>query len=221
VGMLALEKPIIVGHSHGGAVAMTFAAHRRDGLHALVLLAPAHPYSDESDLLIRFYLSVAGRLLAHMIPWFPKWIQIMALRRMEGPESHGTRERLRPYRENLRTPGTVRHLLRLLRTWHLDMSDLRRALRRPLDTPILILWGDFDRVVPHSTAAKLRAHLPQSELITLQGIGHLAAEESPRLVAGCVHAWVKREVAAQFSPNSVATHSLMTPPITPSFDSGE
>ena len=218
---LNLHKPIAIGHSHGGAVAMSLAAHRRDGLRSLVLLAPAHPYFDEGDPLIRFYLSLPGRLFAYAMPWLPGWMQMVGLRRMAGPESRDTLERLRPYRENLRTPGTVFHLLRLLRTWHRDMSGLRRALRRSLSTPSLILWGDCDRAVPLHSAAKLRAHLLHSELITLRGIGHRAAEESPRLVAEFVHAWMERDGSARYSPNSVATHSRIAPLITPSFDSGD
>ena len=218
---LNLHQPIAIGHSHGGAVAMSLAAHRRDGLRSLVLLAPAHPYFDEGDPLIRFYLSMPGRLFAYAMPWFPEWMQMVGLRRMAGPENRDTLEHLRPYRENLRTPGTVFHLLRLLRTWHKDMSGLRRALRRHLSTPSLILWGDCDRAVPLHSAAKLRAHLVQSELITLPGIGHRPAEETPKLVAEFVHAWMERDGSARYSPNSVATHSRIAPLITPSFDSGD
>lgn len=218
---LNLEKPIVLGHSHGGAVAMSLAAHRRDGLRSLVLLAPAHPYFDEGDPLIRFYLSLPGRLFAYAMPWFPEWMQMVGLRRMAGPQSRDTVERLRPYRDNLQTPGTVLHLLRLLRTWHKDMSGLRRALRRHLSTPSLILWGDCDRAVPLHSAAKLRAHLLHSELITLPGIGHRAAEESPQLVAESIHMWIERDGFDRYSPNSSATHARIAPLITPSFDSGD
>ena len=221
---LNLERPILIGHSHGGAVAMSLAAHRRDGLRSLVLLAPAHPYLDEVNPLIRFYLSPPGRLFAYTIPWFPEWLQMIGLRSMAGPQSRDTPEALRPYRESLRTPGTVDHLLRLLRTWHKDMSGLRRALRRPLSTPSLIVWGDCDRAVPLHTAAKLRAHLLHSELMTLPGVGHRPAEESPTRVAELIHGWLGQDAAAasiRYSPNSSASHSRIAKLITPSLDSGD
>ena len=227
---LDLHQPIIAGHSHGGAVAMSLARHRlsihrregRDPLASLILLAPAHPWFDEGDPLIRFYLSLPGRAFAYTMPWFPEWLQMFGLRRMAGPQSWDTPERLKPYRDNLRTPGTMSHLLRLLRTWHKDMSGLRKALRRPLATPTLILWGDCDRAVPIQSAAKLRAHLLNSELITLPGIGHRPAEESPKLVAQFIQYWLQKETTAPiYSPNSSATHSRTTPLITPSFDSGD
>lgn len=219
-----LQEPIVVGHSHGGAVAMSLAAHRRDGLRSLVLLSPAHPYFDEGDPLIRFYLSLPGRVFAYALPWFPEWLQMMGLRRMAGPRGGDTLERLKPYRDNLQTPGTVYHLLRLLRTWHKDMSGLRRALRRPLSTPSLIVWGDCDRAVPLSSAIELRARLLRSELITLPGVGHRPAEENPRLVAELVHGWVDRgasTASVRYSPNSAATHSRIAALITPSLETGD
>jgi pimeloyl-ACP methyl ester carboxylesterase len=221
---LDLHKPVVLGHSHGGAVAMSLAAHRRDGLRSLVLLAPAHPWFDESDPLIRFYLSLPGRAFAYTMPWFPQWIQMLGLRRMAGPQSWDTPERLKPYRDNIRTPGTMSHLLRLLRTWHKDMSGLRRALRRPLATPTLIVWGDCDRAVPLHSASKLRSHLLHSELITLPGVGHRPAEENPALVAEFLHGWLDRNAAAssiRYSPNSSATHARSASLITPSFESGD
>lgn len=224
VSALHLHEPIVVGHSHGGAVAMSLAAHCRDGLSSLVLLSPAHPYFDEGDPLIRFYLSLPGRLFAYALPWFPEWLQMMGLRRMAGPKSGDTLERLKPYRDNLQTPGTVYHLLRLLRTWHKDMFGLRRALRRPLSTPTLIVWGDCDRAVPLHSASKLRARLQQSELITLPGIGHRPAEESPRIVAELIQEWLQRNAvpaSARYSPNSSATHSRIAKLITPSLESGD
>jgi pimeloyl-ACP methyl ester carboxylesterase len=221
---LALHKPIVLGHSHGGAVAMSLAAHRRDGLRSLVLLAPAHPYFDEGDPLIRFYLSLPGRIFAYTMPWFPEWIQMVGLRRMAGPQSWDSPERLKPYRDNLRTPGTMSHLLRLLRTWHKDMTGLRRALRRPLSTPSLIVWGDCDRAVPLHSAPELRAHLLNSELITIPGVGHRPAEETPKLVAEFVQAWLEKEAAIpsiRYSPNSSASHARSAPLITPSLESGD
>ncbi len=222
LAVLQLHKPIVLGHSHGGAVALSLAARHRDAVRSLVLLSPAHPYFKEGDPLIRFYLSKPGQVFAYIMPWFPEWVQMIGLRRMAGPQSSDTPQRLKPYRDNLRTPGTVLHLLRLLRTWHQDMSGLRKAMRRPLATPSLILWGDCDRAVPLQSAPKLRSHLLHSELITLPSVGHRPAEEQPRLVAELMYAWLQRILPApsiRYSANSSASQVLTTPPITPSFDS--
>ena len=203
---------------------MSLAAHHRQSVGSLVLISPAHPYFREADPLVRFYLSKPGQLFAHCMPWLPEWLQMIGLRRMAGPQSWDTPERLKPYRDNLRTPGTILHLLRLLQTWHNDMAGLRRALRHHLDTPTLVLWGDSDRAVPLHSAPELRRHLQHSELITLPGIGHRPAEEAPSLVANFIHTWLETEVPApsiRYSANVSPAHARTTSRITPSFESGD
>ena len=239
---LQLQRPVLLGHSHGGAVAMHLAATQPGLLRSLVLFAPAHPYFRESDPVIRFYLSLPGRLFAYSLPWYPQWMQMMGLRRMAGPQSWDTPEKLKPYRENLRTPGTVEHLLRLLRGWKMDMEELRRLLLAPLSTPVKLVWGDCDRAVPFRSSTELRKHLAVSEFQMLQGVGHRPAEEQPERVAGIVAEWIERLApgleqernippaftpvyapgpSASPSPNSFAIQDRMAAFITSSFEFGE
>jgi pimeloyl-ACP methyl ester carboxylesterase len=195
----------------------------------MILLAPAHPFFDEGDPLIRFYLTLPGRLFAYTVPWYPEWMQMLGLRRMAGPRSWDTPERLKPYRENLQTPGTISHLLELLRTWHDDMGNLRRALRRTVLHPTLILWGDADRAVPVHSAVQLRENFALSELRVLPGCGHRPAEECAPQVAAYVTEFAARitqwgwrydpEMAA--SPNVAAIQDRNAALMTPSFDSGD
>ena len=57
---LKLERPVLVGHSHGGSVAMYLAAFHPDRPSGLVLISPAHPYFRHADQLIGFYSSGIG-----------------------------------------------------------------------------------------------------------------------------------------------------------------
>jgi pimeloyl-ACP methyl ester carboxylesterase len=222
---MRLKKPILLGHSHGGAVALSLAARYRDAVRSLVLVAPAHPYFEEANPLIRFYLSLPGRLFAYTMPWFPEWLQMVGLRRMAGPQSWDSPERLKPYRENLQVPGTMSHLLRLLKTWHKDMLGLRKALRKHLHTPALVVWGDCDRAVPVQSEGELRRHLVHSELVVMPGVGHRPAEERPREVAGLVGEWMQRDVvfaeAIRYSVNPAASQVRMASLMTPSLDAGD
>lgn len=189
---LQLDLPVMVGHSHGGAVCLHLAASEPRLLRSLVLLAPAHPYFRHADQIIQFYLSPVGKAFAHTIPWYPQWVQMQGLRRMAGPQSWETPERLRPYRENLRVRGTIGHLLRLLRTWHTDMRELRHLLEAPFRLPTLMIWGDHDRAVPFSTAPDLQKRLRRSELEVLPGVGHRPAEERPSVCATLIEKWIER-----------------------------
>lgn len=189
---LQLHQPVLVGHSHGGAVGLHLAAAEPGRLRSLILLAPAHPYFRHADQIIRFYLSPVGMAFAHTMPWYPRWMQMMGLRRMAGPQSWDDPERLTPYRENLRTRGTIGHLLRLLQIWHSDMRELRHLLEAPFRLPTLMIWGDHDRAVPLSTAGPLRRRLRRSELQILDGVGHRPAEERPAVCAALMEDWCER-----------------------------
>jgi len=188
---LQLDSPVFVGHSHGGSVSLYLAASYPDRANGLVLLAPAHPYFHHADQLIRFYLSPLGKVFAHTMPWYPQWMQMAALRRMAGPKSWDSPERLVPYRENLRTRGTIPHLLKLLRTWHTDLAELRDLLECPFRTPTLLIWGEHDRAVPASTAEALKRRLLDSDLRLLDGVGHRPAEERPKLTAALIEEWME------------------------------
>lgn len=221
--LLEIKDYCLLGHSHGGAVAMYTASIFPSRIRSLTLLAPAHPWFDEGDPLIRFYLSLPGRLFAYSMPWYPKWMQMMGLRRMAGPQSWDTVEKLIPYRNNLRTPGTMSHLLRLLGTWHKDMSELRKLMRTTLAIPTTLIWGDSDRAVPSMTVVKLRAHLRYSELHILTGVGHRPAEETPRVVAQMIYEWLQRpaELLAAYKPNSSVSQARIEALNSPSFEAGE
>ena len=194
---LNLERPVLVGHSHGGSVAMYLSAFHPERASGLVLIAPAHPYFRHADQLIGFYLSPLGKMVAHTLPWYPQWVQMAGLRRMAGPRSWDSPERLVPYRENLRTRGTIPHLLKLLTTWHTDMAELRALLECPFRTPTMLIWGDHDRAVPVSTADSLQRRLVGSELRVFEGVGHRPAEERPTLTAAVIEQWLVETAAVR------------------------
>jgi pimeloyl-ACP methyl ester carboxylesterase len=50
---------------------------------------------------------------------------------------------------------------------------------RGLATPSLIVWGREDRAIDVGTAEVLHALLPHSQVIILDGIGHLPMIEAP------------------------------------------
>ena len=105
------------------------------------------------------------------------------------------------------------------------MSGLRRSLKRTFEAPSLILWGDCDRAVPIHSAPELRKRLLHSELITIPGVGHRPAEETPQLVAQCLRTWIEQELPAassiRYSANVSPSHARTAPLITPSFESGD
>ena len=182
---IGLERPVLLGHSHGGALALQAATAHPSVLGGLILLCPAHPFCGYNERLVSFFLTPWGRAVAHLLPLLPA--RLFNVSRMTGPNSTIPRRQVERYRAAFRQPRTLPRTLRLLRSWQLDMACLRKALQSaPVELPTLLFWGDSDPAVPIATAAALERYLLDSERITLAGIGHLPADEAPAAVQSSI-----------------------------------
>ena len=209
---VGLDRPVLLGHSHGGACALRLAASEPGLIYAMILMAPAHPWSGHERAIIAFYRSGIGRRFAQLVPYLPEPLHWWAFKSMSGPKGKRDRSILKHYRESGRVPGTANHTLRLLDTWHADMDALRLDLEaHPIALPTLVLWGDHDRVVPERTSAGLEEHLTSVRHITLPGIGHLPNEEAAELCGEHISQWLAglRLYPTGVRPNSSASQQRM------------
>jgi pimeloyl-ACP methyl ester carboxylesterase len=180
---LGIRSADILATSHGGAVAMILAARHPERVRSLILNAPANPFSDIADSLIRFYRSQLGRWFAHRIPEMPLSVSTVALGRLYGDGAGARQDRVEKYVESLRIPGTVEYLLSLLDRWFPDMQNLEQELGKLRRFPALLVWGDRDRAVSLESAQRLQPYFNRSELVVLPGTGHLPYEECPEVFA--------------------------------------
>ncbi len=153
---LGIYRADVSGHSHGGAIAMMLAVRHPERVRRLVLYAPANPYCNLGYSLINFYQTPLGVWLARQIPWLPRVIKRIALRRMYGDPKRMRADALDSYVRGLAIPGTIDHVLGILRGWTAGMERLRLQLEQIAEKPVLLIWGDCDRTVGLSSARLLR-----------------------------------------------------------------
>jgi len=177
---VGVEKADVLGTSHGGAVAIAMAAEYPQRVRTLVLHAPANPYSDIADPLIRFYRTPLGRWFAHRIAGLPRRLQNLALGRMYGDAAEVAEGTVDRYIDSLRVPGTVEHVLNILEGWEADMRSLELAITR-------------DRAVSTESAAEMQKRLPKSELVWIPRTGHLPYEEAPEMFSEAVNGFLRRQ----------------------------
>jgi pimeloyl-ACP methyl ester carboxylesterase len=194
---LGLDEADIAAHSHGGSVAMMFAARHPDRVGRLILFAPANPFCDLGNQLIRFYQTRFGTWFARQIPGLPRKLKATALSRMYGDPKRVAQGSLEGYTEGLHIPGTVDHVLEVVRHWYDDMGLLRSALTRLAAKPTLLIWGDRDRAVGLNSARELQRMLPQSSLLVLPGVGHIPFEEMPDACNQAMRDWLLNPVAME------------------------
>ena len=66
----------------------------------------------------------------------------------------------------------------MMARWNLDDLDLTQLV-----APVTLIVGDKDGMVPPEDAARVEARLPHGRVVMLPGLGHLAHEEEPGMVA--------------------------------------
>jgi pimeloyl-ACP methyl ester carboxylesterase len=187
-----LASADVLATSHGGAVALTLAAHHPDRVRSLILHAPANPFSHVTDSLVNFYVSGLGAWFAHQVPILPESMQSLALGRMYGDPVHLKVGSLAKYVASLRVPGTIDYVLDVLRAWFDDMSRLRQALDRVRPIPAILLWGDRDRAVALDSARNLAECFDQVEFQLLAGVGHLPFEECPGIFTQMANSFLEK-----------------------------
>lgn len=202
VNQLGLEKPVLLGSSHGGAVVLMacyLAAGRGLTLGPMVLVAPVNPWSRNGQRRVGFAASAAGRtalrcaapLLAPLHGYF--------LRRMYGDPARLTREAIAGYSCAIRERGTMAHLLGRLKDWNEDLKLLEQSLPACSNVPTLLIWGERDGAVDPASSAQLLRRLPKAELAVIRGAGHLPFEEEPEEFNQLVLNFLARRQAGVYS----------------------
>jgi pimeloyl-ACP methyl ester carboxylesterase len=77
------------------------------------------------------------------------------------------------------------------------MRLLRSALAGLAEKPTLLIWGDRDRAVGLKSARELQRTLPQSSLLVLPGVGHIAFEETPEICNQAMRDWLMNPVPSE------------------------
>jgi pimeloyl-ACP methyl ester carboxylesterase len=127
-----------------------------------------------------------------MLPYFPVPIQRAALGGVYGGRDRVVDRCLQEVVDGLRSPGTLRHVLSIVRCWFAERAKLKSALRRVKRIPTLLVWGDRDCTVSLRSAVKLKRKLRGSELIVLPDGGHTVFEETPEESNRIVLEWLGR-----------------------------
>jgi pimeloyl-ACP methyl ester carboxylesterase len=163
---LGLTKPFdLAGHSLGGWIASLFAVLNGKRVRRLALACPAglrvpqHPTAD--------MFTIRAEKVPSLIVSSPE-----ALARM--PTASPTTEiKIARYRE-------MTSLARVI--WDRNYEPkLARWLGR-ITAPVLLLWGEQDRIIPIEQAKYWSARLQQCEVATFEGAGHLLLFEAPKAV---------------------------------------
>ncbi len=156
---------VLVGNSLGGALALFTAHHRSDLCRGVVGLNPAGAEMSEEAMRVlprhfpdvQLGAAVMAQLLFHRTPWL-FWLVA------------------RDFARGWETP-TVQRILEDARAGT-DRSLGLEVLTR-IAAPVLILWGEEDRLLPKTSVEDFRRNIPGAVIELIPGCGHVPQLERP------------------------------------------
>jgi magnesium chelatase accessory protein len=179
---LGLRPQYGVGHSAGAAVLCRLALDRRLAASRVIAINGALlPLGGVAGMLF----APLARILAGT-PLLPQLIArrvaspISVSRMIENTGSQLSTEGIDYYVRLMRDAGHVAGTLAMLSRW--DLESFARDLP-DVPAPLTLLVGDNDKTVPPAQAREVQARVPSAAIQWLPGLGHLAHEEAPRLIA--------------------------------------
>ena len=175
---LGLERANILGSSHGGSVVLKLAVIAPEHFERLLLVSPANPFAQQYQAVVKFYLSVVGRMFIRLAPFTPGRVWDYGIGRMYADPRGMAAGTGIGYARPLRTRGTMSYLLSCLQTLNDDIAGLSEHLQAISKIPTLLIWGDRDPVVEIESGYQLQKALG-AEMIVMRGTGHLPYEEAP------------------------------------------
>lgn len=186
---LKLDKPVVVGHSLGGAVALQYALSWPETLRGLGLVAPA-PGEAPPDLVAVPRAAVAiGMHWSRFLGTYRPTIANALARMMPGAD-----------------PATIDFSALLADATAIDdrvLLDVYEALRRwdvrarlpSLGVRVRILAGRRDTLIPVAALEALARTLPRGELDVWDDVGHSPQLERPAEFVG----WLERARPRRFA----------------------
>jgi pimeloyl-ACP methyl ester carboxylesterase len=190
----------LVGNSLGGSISVRVAALRPDLIKTLTLISPAMPFLDprrtaQGPMLPLLALPRAERLfawgLARLTPeqmaeqvllaCFGDTTKVSPQRRVEAIEEIKLRHTVAHYPKAYL--GTLRGLVSSFLRAYLPGVNSQWRLAARITAPTLVIGGLKDELVDPRVPAQVAKVIPDSRLLILPGVGHVAQMEVPRLVA--------------------------------------
>ena len=159
---LKLDKINLVGLSLGGYLAAKFASEHGDRVKKLVLIAPAgmiDPKHPIMDILAVPGEQIPGLLVSNF--------DVIKKRLPEKPDLDFIGDR---YRE----AGTVARLF-----WERPGDPKFMRYLHRIKMPTMIVWGEEDKIIPVQQTETWRKFLPNADIKTFKGAGHLVHLEKP------------------------------------------
>ena len=183
--VLGINRPIVLGHSLGAAVALALALNHPDDVRGLVLLSGYYYPTLRVDALLSSppAIPILGDLLRYSIsPLLGKLMQPLLLKGMFAPLAVPSSFATGSSPDMSVRPGQIRAESQDGVAMIPGAIAMRHRYQE-LSMPVVIMAGTKDGVVNAKQPARLHAQIPHSNLRMVPGVGHMLHYAVPEEVA--------------------------------------
>lgn len=191
---LNLERPLVVGHSLGGAIALALGLNHPEKLSGLALIAPLTQMLSQIPPAFRglaiepatLRVALAWTLVAPMSRWGPK----TPIEEVFSPDAVPADFEVRAGGGLARRPGNYQNAASEMRAIANDLPGMVERYSS-LSVPVRILFGEGDTVLdPQLQGVRLAQSAPDANLEIVPG-GHMLPVTYPHQTAAWIHTVAK------------------------------
>jgi len=193
-----LENVVLAGNSLGGAVSLlTFLMQSDQGAHHISKLILIDTASYNQDLPA--YISILRVPIINELSLFltsSNFKSRMILRKAFFDHSKITEEMVTTYGSYLSLPGASQALIKTAK--QMLPSNLEEISERykSIDVPVLLIWGEKDKIVPLEVGRNLAGNIPNSKLVVVPNCGHVPQEECPSQAIEAMESFLSDQTGA-------------------------
>ena len=174
---MGIQKAHLVANSMGGAVALALAESNPNRVSSLVLIDPlAYPIE------LPFIYSVGKKLGGLIKPFFSRERVYKTLKEIYHDPERITEEQVDAYWLPYRMEGGREAVVKLLKSFDLEVLDSLQKGYRDLKMPLLLIWGENDEWIPVSQLEDFSRDFPKAKQNIIPCCGHTPQEEKPEAV---------------------------------------
>lgn len=166
-----ISKPILIGHSFGGRIAIKYTYKNPQKVSKLILTGVPIVRNKSFTKKIAFVFAVVGGKLLSGLPTQIREVFRKNLYRVIGEWDYYKAGRLRQVFKNIIGEDLIQYL-------------------KEIKTPVLLVWGREDRIVPVSDIYKIKKYLLKAKFIIVPNTGHKLPYENPDVFLDAIESFL-------------------------------
>jgi 2-hydroxy-6-oxonona-2,4-dienedioate hydrolase len=180
---LSIDRAVFVGHSMGGQVALDFVLSYPDRVICAILVSP---YGVQRPSYIRKLLLQFLTTKKEDIRFVNDFTLRLVIERLFYRRGGACEEMVQFYQRLSKSSEKEAFGRAFTRAAKGALSYTLRGRLQDLKTPVFIVYGRNDRVIPLEHVLYMKYHIPAAKVATLNGCGHMPQIERPRRFATLV-----------------------------------